>query len=175
MAVFGPMVLVLVVIEADLAAHHLTGGVAAPAVTATARPASKAVAHRPRPAVLGHDLASYRAAITGTEEQAFASALGHLRADGKAYDFPAAVTDAARLIVTASAWLAVLSHTHPPPAYRPARLTYMSAARWARRAARTTLDALQTSNVALLAKGQQLAGKAARVLSRAPALAPRGS
>jgi hypothetical protein len=174
MAVFGPMTLVLVVIGADTAAHHFTGGVAAPAVTAMAKPAPKP-AHRPRPTAAGHDLASYQAAITGTEEQAFVSALGQLRADDKAYDFAAAVTDAPKLIVTASAWLAVLSHTSPPPAYRPAKLTYMSAATWARRAARTTLDALQTSNFALLTKGQQLAGKATRVLSRAPALAPRGS
>jgi hypothetical protein len=174
MAVFGPMVLVLVVIGADTTAHHLTDGVAAPAVTATAKPAPKP-AHRPRPAAAGHDLASYLAAITGTEEQAFVSSLGQLRADDKAYDFAAAVADAPKLIVTASAWLAVLGHTNPPPAYRPAKLAYMNAATWARRAARTTLDALQTSNFALLTKGQQLAGRAARVLSRAPALAPGAS
>lgn len=172
MAVFGPMVLALVVIGADTAAHHFTGGAATPAV---AKPAPRPAAHRPQPAVPGGDLAGYHAAITGTREQAFVSALGQLRADDKAYDFAAAVTDAPKLIVTASAWLAVLSHTSPPPAYRPARLTYMSAATWARRAARTTLEALQTSNFALLTKGQQLAGKAARVLSRAPALAPRAS
>jgi hypothetical protein len=147
MAVFGPMVLALVVIGADTAAHHFTGGAAAPAVTAMAKPTPRPVAHRPRLTALGHDLAGYQAAVT----------------------------DAPKLIVTASAWLAVLSHTSPPPAYRPAKLTYMSAATWARRAARTTLEALQTSNFALLTKGQQLAVKAARVLSRAPALAPRGS
>ena len=175
MAVFGPVVLALVVIGADTAAHHFTGGVPATAVTTTAKPAPKPVAHKPQQTVPWHDLASYQAAIAGTEEQAFVSALGQLRGDDKAYNFAAAVTDAPKLIVTASAWLAVLSHTDPPPAYRPARLTYMSAATWARRAARTTLDALQTSNFALLTKGQQLAGKAARVLSRAPALAPRGS
>jgi hypothetical protein len=175
MAVFGPMVLALVVIGADTAAHHFTGGAAAPAVTAMAKPTPRPVAHRPRPTALGHDLAGYQAAITGTQEQAFVSALGRLRADDNAYDFAAAVTDAPKLIVTASTWLAVLSHTSPPPAYRPAKLTYMSAATWARRAARTTLEALQTSNFALLTKGQQLAVKAARVLSRAPALAPRGS
>jgi hypothetical protein len=175
MAVFGPMVLALVVIGADTAAHHFAGGAAAPAVTAVAKPAPRPAAHRPRPTVPGRDLAGYRAAITGTQEQAFVSALGQLRADDRAYDFAAAVTDAPKLIVTASAWLAVLSHTSPPPAYHPARLTYMSAATWARRAARTTLEALQTSNFALLTKGQQLAGKAARVLSSAPALAPRAS
>ena len=175
MAVLGPIVLALVVIGADTAAHHLSGGGPAPAMTARAEPVPKPVAHRPRPTALGHDLAAYQAAITGTEEQAFVSALGRLRADDKAYDFAAAVTDAPKLIVTASAWLAVLSHADPPPAYRPARLTYLSAATWAKRAARTTLEALQTSNFALLTRGQQLAGKAARVLSRAPALAPRGS
>ena len=166
MAVFGPMMLALVMIGANTVAHHFAGRAPAPAVTAMAKPA---------PTVPGHDLAGYQAAITGTEEHAFVSALGQLRADDKAYNFAAAVTDAPKLIVTASAWLAVLSRTDPPPAYRPARLTYLSAATWARRAARTTLDALQTSNFALLTKGQQLAGKAARVLSRAPALAPRGS
>jgi hypothetical protein len=175
MAVFGPMVLALVVIGADTAAHHFTGGVPAPALTTMAEPAPKPVANKPQPTVPGHDLTSYRAAIAGTEEQAFVSALGQLRADDKAYDFAAAITDAPKVIVTASAWLAVLSHTNPPPAYRPAKLTYMSAATWARRGARTTLDALQTSNFALLAKGQQLAAKAARVLSRAPAPAPGGS
>jgi hypothetical protein len=175
MAVTGPVVLALVVIGANTVARHFAGGARAPAVTGMAKPAPKPVAHRPRPTMLGHDLAGYRAAITGTAEQAFVSALRRLRADDKAYDFAAAITDAPRLNVTASAWLAVLSHTNPPPAYRPAKLTYMSAARWARRAARTTLDALQTSNFALLSKGQRLAGKAATVLSRAPALAPSGS
>src|SRR5262245_28623257 len=81
--------------------------------------------HSPRPSTPTYDLAGYRSAIGGPEEQAFASALSRLRYDLTHPDFMAATGDAPKLIAAANGWLSLLDQTNPPPAYRPGKLAYM--------------------------------------------------
>jgi hypothetical protein len=140
--------------------------------------------HSAPPATPAYDLAGYRSAIGGSEEQAFASALSRLRYDLTHPDFMAAAGDAPRLIAAASAWLSLLDQTNPPPAYRPGKLAYMQAATVGLRAGQTTEQGLGSANLAQLQKGANQAARGKRLLSLAlanataaptPAVTPIGS
>jgi len=138
----------------------------------------------PKPSTPTYDLASYRSAIGGPEEQAFASALSRLRYDLTHPDFVATAGDAPRLIAAANAWLSLLDQTNPPPAYRPGKLAYMQAATVGLRAGETTEQGLRSANLAQLQKGANQAARGKRLLSLAlanatpaptPAATPIGS
>jgi hypothetical protein len=138
----------------------------------------------PKPLTPTYDLAGYRSAIGGPEEQAFASALSRLRYDLTHPDFMAAAGDAPRLIAAANAWLSLLDQTNPPPAYRPGKLAYMQAATVGLRAGDTTEQGLRSANLAQLQKGANQAARGNRLLSLAlanatpaptPAATPIGS
>jgi hypothetical protein len=140
--------------------------------------------HSPTPSAPAYDLAGYRSAIGGPEEQAFASALSRLRYDLTHPDFMAAAGDAPRLIAAASAWLSLLDQTNPPPAYRPGKLAYMQTATVGLRAGETTEQGLRSANLAQLQKGANQAARGKRLLSLAlanatpaptPAATPIGS
>ena len=123
--------------------------------------------HSPGPSAPAYDLAGYRSAIGGPEEQAFASALSRLRYDLTHPDFMAAAGDAPRLIAAANAWLSLLDQTNPPPAYRPGKLAYMQAATVGLRAGGTTEQGLRSANLAELQKGANQAARGKRLLSLA--------
>jgi hypothetical protein len=140
--------------------------------------------HSPTPSTPAYDLAGYRSAIGGPEEQAFASALSRLRYDLTHPDFMAAAGDAPSLIAAANAWLSLLDQTNPPPAYRPGKLAYMQAATVGLRAGETTELGLRSANLAQLQKGANQAARGKRLLSLAlanattaptPAAMPVGS
>jgi len=140
--------------------------------------------HSPKPSTPTYDLAGYRSAIGGPEEQAFASALSRLRYDLTHPDFIAAAGDAPGLIAAANAWLSLLDQTNPPPVYRPGKLAYMQAATVGLRAGETTEQGLRSANLAQLQKGANQAAKGKRLLSLAlanatpaptPAATPIGS
>jgi hypothetical protein len=140
--------------------------------------------HSPRPSTPTYDLADYRSAIDGPEEQAFASALSRLRYDLTHPDFMAAAGDAPKLIAAANAWLSLLDQTNPPPAYHPGKLAYMQAATVGLRAGETTEQGLRSANLAQLQKGANQAARGKRLLSLAladatpaptPAATPIGS
>jgi hypothetical protein len=128
-----------------------------------------------KPAGPRYNLAGYHSAITGPEEQAFASALWKLRADIRRPDYTAAATDAPRLMAAAGSWLSLLRPTNPPPSYGPQKLTYLQAAAMARRAGGTIQQALNTENLQLLQRGADQAARARFLLSHAAAQAPHGS
>jgi hypothetical protein len=123
--------------------------------------------HSLRPSAPAYDLAGYRSAVGGPEEQAFASAISRLRYDLTHPDFMAAAGDAPRLIAAASAWLSILDQTNPPPAYRPGKLAYMQAATVGLRAGETTEQGLRSANLAQLQKGANQAARGKRLLSLA--------
>jgi hypothetical protein len=123
--------------------------------------------HSLRPSTPTYDLAGYRSAIGGPEEQAFASALSRLRYDLTHPDFMAAADDAPKLIAAANAWLSLLDQTNPPPAYHPGKLAYMQAATVGLRAGETTEQGLRSANLAQLQKGANQAARGKRLLSLA--------
>jgi hypothetical protein len=140
--------------------------------------------HSPRPSTPTYDLAGYRSAIGGPDEQAFASALSRLRYDLTHPDFMAAAGDAPKLIAAANGWLSLLDQTNPPPAYRPGKLAYMQAVTVGLRAGETTEQGLRSANLAQLQKGANQAARGKRLLSLAlanatpaptPAATPIGS
>jgi hypothetical protein len=153
-----------------------------PSAQAPAVPSHKP--HSPKPSTPAYNLAGYRSAIGGPEEQAFASALSRLRYDLTHPDFMAAAGDAPRLIAAANVWLALLGQTNPPPAYRPGKLAHMQAATVGLRAGETTEQGLRSANLAQLQKGANQAARGKRLLSLAlanatpaptPAATPMGS
>jgi len=100
-------------------------------------------------------------ASSGDHTQAFVSALWKLREDIKRPDYTAAVSDAPRLVAAANSWLSLLRQTNPPPSYGPAKLAYVQGAMVARKAARTTMQALQAGDFTLLQRGADQAASTA--------------
>jgi hypothetical protein len=159
----GPIVAFFTAIGANTFAHHFIDGPPAAHVPAVAD--HKPEAHKAKPA---YDLAGYRSAISGPERRAFTSALRKLRADITRPDYVAAGTDAGNLITAANIWLTQLRRTNPPPAYRPGKLSYETAALLGRRAGAATQNGLNAADLTLLQRGADLAARARWVLSRAP-------
>jgi hypothetical protein len=147
----------------------------APSAQAQTAATSKPKPHKSKPAGPRYNLAGYRSAITGPEEQAFASALWKLRADIHRPDYAEAASDAPRLIAAANSWLSLLRQTNPPPTYGPAKLAYVQGAMVARKAAQTTVQALQAGDFTLLQRGADQAARARWLHSHASAGGPQGS
>ncbi len=168
LVVVGLPVAFLVLVGTNTVAHHFMDAAPVKAAKATHKPKQ----HKPKPTTPAYDLAGYQSAITGSDEHAFASALYALRSDINRYSFPAALTDAPRLITAANAWLGVLRSTNPPPSYQAAKQQYITAATLGRRAGKAMQDGLTGGNLALLETGQRLAARAQSALLQAT---PRGS
>jgi len=99
MAVGVPVVALLSSVGANTVAHWYIN--AAPSAQAQTAATGKPKPHKTTPSAPRYNLAGYRSAITGPEEQAFASALWKLRADIRRPDYTSAATDAPRLIAAA--------------------------------------------------------------------------
>jgi hypothetical protein len=170
MIVGVPVIAFLSCLGANDVAHW---AIDAPAAHASTTAIHKPKPHKPKPPA--YDLAGYQSAVDGSQAQAFKSALGKLRADIAHADYASAVTDAPNLVNASDAWLALLAKTNPPPSYRPAKLAYVLAATVGRRAGNTTLQGVQTVNLALLQRGAVIAAHARYLLTHATGQGPRGS
>jgi hypothetical protein len=171
-----PIVAVLTAIGAYTSAQWAFGG-SAIVTLATATPAhtAKETPRHTQPPAPAYNLAGYQAAISGTEEQSFVSALDRFRSDSRRYDFQAVTTDSLTLTGAANAWLAILKSTSPPPGYQASKLDYLLAATLARRAATTTQSGISAASLTSLQTGMSLASKAKAALARAAVAIPKGS
>ena len=124
-----------------------------------------------------YDLAGYTAALSGSQAQAYASALGKVSKDYRTSNFTTGNTDAGNLIYAANIWLNQLRATNPPPAERGARATYMLAIIAGRKAGSVTQAAVTSTNpLAQLPDGAALTVAALAALKRAASSpAPTGS
>jgi hypothetical protein len=147
-----------------------------PAVSnlATAKP-TPTPTHHTQPPTPTYDLAGYKAAVSGSDEQTFVTALDRFRSDIKRLRFQTVSADALTLSGAANTYLAALRKTNPPPAYGAAKLANITAAVYARRAAATIQGAISSANLASLQTGLAQANKARAALAQAVASMPRGS
>jgi hypothetical protein len=122
-----------------------------------------------------YDLAGYKAAVSGSDEQAFVIALNRFRSNIKRLRFQTVTSDALALSGTANTYLADLRATNPPPGYGVAKLANMTAAVYARRAAATIQQAITSANLGALQTGLAQANKARAALAQAVAAMPKGS
>jgi hypothetical protein len=139
---------------------------------ATAKPTPT---HHTQPPTPTYDIAGYKSAVSGSDEQAFVTALNRLRHDIRGLKFEAVTTDALNLSTAANTYLTDLRKTNPPPAYGPAKLANMAAAVYARQAASTIQGAITSSDLGALQTGLSQANKAKEALSQAVAAMPKGS
>jgi hypothetical protein len=143
--------------------------------TSKPTPTQGARAHHTPPPTPAYDLAGYKAAVSGSDEQTFVTALNRFRSDIKRLRFQTVTTDALTLSGAAETYLAALRRTNPPPAYGAAKLANITAAVYARRAAATIQGAISSANLASLQTGLAQANKARAALAQAVASMPRGS
>jgi hypothetical protein len=143
--------------------------------TANAKPTPTAKPRHTQPPTPTYDLAGYKAAVSGSDEQAFVTALNRLRADIKRLHLQTITADALALSGAASTYLATLGQTNPPPGYGRAKLANIAAAVYARQAAATIQGAVNTANLTSFQTGLTQANKAKAALSQAVATTPRGS
>jgi hypothetical protein len=122
-----------------------------------------------------YDLAGFKAAVDGSDEQAFVTALNRFRADIGSLQFQTVRSDAVTLSGAASAYLATLRATNPPPGYQAAKLANITAAVYARRAAATIQSGISSSDFASPQKALAQANKAKAALANAVASTPKGS
>jgi hypothetical protein len=147
----------------------------AAATTITLNQSPKPHSAKPTPTAPVYDLNGYKAAVSGSDEQAFVTALNRFRSDIKRLRFQTVATDALTLTGAANAYLADLRATNPPPAYGPAKLANIMAAIYARRAAATIQGAITSANLGALQTGLAQANKAKAALANAVASTPKGS
>jgi hypothetical protein len=141
---------------------------------ATSKPTPTHHTQPPTP-TQSYDLAGYKAAVSGSDEQAFVVALDRFQHDIRGLQFQTVKSDALTLSGAATAYLADLRKTNPPPAYGPAKLANITAAIYGRRAAATIQQAISAANLASLQTGLAQANRARAALSQAVAAMPKGS
>jgi hypothetical protein len=143
--------------------------------TANATPTQSAKPPHTQPPTPVYDLAGYKAVVSGSDEQAFVTALNRLRADIKRLHLQTVTTDALTLSGAANAYLDDLKATNPPPAYGPAKLANIASAVYARRAAATIQGAVSSANLTSFQTGLRQANQAKAALGQAVETTPRGS
>lgn len=149
-----PVIAFFALIGVDTFVHHWTDPHPVRTVAGSAPTPASSHKATPKPTVT-YDLDGYTKAITGHEAQAFTDAVNQMNADvgGTHSNLLAAGIDAPKLNHAATEWIDVLMPTNPPPTYRTGKQTYISAAKYARRAAWWIQAGLRSANFSKINKG----------------------
>jgi len=138
-------------------ASHTRPAATAEAHTQTVKP------HATPTSTPTYDLAGYKAAVDGSDEQTFVTALNRFRSDIERLQFQTVTSDAVTLNGAANTYLATVRATNPPPAYQAAKLANITAAIYARPVAAIIQGAISTSNLNALQTGLAEANKASGI------------